>query len=60
MLEKYLYLTWYYPPIDRGGMKEIFTPGNVSFSYDNGTVLLYDGKLQLAHTRRYDLVGKNE
>jgi ATP-binding cassette subfamily F protein 3 len=32
---------------------------NVSLSLDNGTALLDDGELKLAHKRRYGLVGKN-
>lgn len=32
---------------------------NVSLSLDNGTALLDDGELKLAHRRRYGLVGKN-
>eukprot|EP00581_Thalassiosira_minuscula_P015132 CAMPEP_0183714128 /NCGR_PEP_ID=MMETSP0737-20130205/8777_1 /TAXON_ID=385413 /ORGANISM="Thalassiosira miniscula, Strain CCMP1093" /LENGTH=806 /DNA_ID=CAMNT_0025943033 /DNA_START=27 /DNA_END=2447 /DNA_ORIENTATION=+ len=32
---------------------------NVSLSLDNGTPLLDDGELKLAHRRRYGLVGKN-
>lgn len=32
---------------------------NVSLSLDNGTALLDDGELKLAHQRRYGLVGKN-
>jgi ATP-binding cassette subfamily F protein 3 len=32
---------------------------NVSISLDNGSALLDDGELKLAHRRRYGLVGKN-
>jgi ATP-binding cassette subfamily F protein 3 len=32
---------------------------NISLSLDNGTALLDDGELKLAHKRRYGLVGKN-
>ena len=31
---------------------------NISLSLDNGTALLHDGELKLAHKRRYGLVGK--